>query len=312
MARRFQHIITLAALVFLVPHFMWAQNSQVPFADPFVLLHDDVYYAYGTHSEDGIEVYTSSDLEKWKYAGLALHRRNTNQTRWFWAPEVYHIQGKFYMFYSSNERLYVAQSQLPQGPFVQHGGPLLHGLLGDAYCIDSTVFVDADGSVWMFFVRNDDGNCIWQVRLSEDYLTPEPSTLRKCFAVSAAWENIWPRVNEGPSILYRDGTYYLTYSANSYESQDYAIGYATSKSICGPWKKSERNPILHRIEGLYGTGHHTFFLDRNGALRIAFHAHCSATAIHPRAMYIGSMQFSSDGHLHLASHPILRPKMVKE
>lgn len=34
----------------------------VRLADPFIMLYDDVYYAYGTNANDGIEVYTSDDL----------------------------------------------------------------------------------------------------------------------------------------------------------------------------------------------------------------------------------------------------------
>ena len=312
MMHRLACILKVALLLLLVPLTLHAQGSQVPLADPFVLLHNDVYYAYGTHSDNGIEVYTSDNLEQWTLAGLALHRKHTTQSRWFWAPEVYHINGKFYMYYSANERLYVASAESPLGPFKQHGGMLLQELLGDAYCIDSTIFVDSDGTIWMFFVRNDDGNCIWQVELSGDFLTPLPGTLRKSIAVSAPWENIWPRVNEGPSLLLHQGTYYLTYSANSYESKDYAVGYATASHLADPWQKSSQNPILRRIDGLCGTGHHTFFIDRKGALRIAFHAHRNDTAIHPRAMYIATMEFTPEGYLQLSSAPIVRPKLLAQ
>jgi hypothetical protein len=40
-------------------------GKRVPLADPFILLYDDVYYAYGTSSSDGIVVYTSDDLTVW-------------------------------------------------------------------------------------------------------------------------------------------------------------------------------------------------------------------------------------------------------
>ena len=49
-------------------------TKSVPLGDPFILLHDGTYYAYGTHAADGIEVYTSKDLRKWKLHGLALHK----------------------------------------------------------------------------------------------------------------------------------------------------------------------------------------------------------------------------------------------
>ena len=45
-------------------------ETPVPLGDPFILLHDGVYYAYGTHSNKGIEFYTSDDLLTWKYGGI--------------------------------------------------------------------------------------------------------------------------------------------------------------------------------------------------------------------------------------------------
>ena len=284
------------------------QPSQVPLADPYILLENETYYAYGTHSNDGIECYTSDDLEHWQLQGLALHKKQTTETHWFWAPEVYHIGDTYYMYYSANEHLYVATSQSPTGPFRQVGGPQMAPVLGNEKCIDSSVFFDRDGSAWLFFVRFDDGNCIWQCRLADDHITPLPATLRKCFGVSAPWENIWPRVNEGPNIIFHRGRYYLTYSANSYESQDYAVGYATARSITGPWKKYKGNPILRRRDELVGTGHHSLFTDREGRLRIVFHAHNSTSAIHPRLMYLGSARFRGR-KFEITDDPIIRPAL---
>lgn len=95
--------------------------SSVPLADPFILLDDGVYYAYGTHSDYGIEVYTSTDLKTWKSQGLALSKENTTESQWFWAPEVYKIGSKYYMYYSANEHLYVATADSPKGAFKQVG-----------------------------------------------------------------------------------------------------------------------------------------------------------------------------------------------
>ena len=54
---------------------------------------------------------------------------------------------------------------------------------------------------------------------------------------------------EGPSVLKKEGIYYLIYSANHFESKNYGVGYATSDSPMGPWKKYEENPILQRADG---------------------------------------------------------------
>lgn len=79
-----------------------AQNlRKVPLADPFILLYDGVYYAYGTGAGSGIEVWTSRDLSTWERAkgnardGLALHRTDVWGEKWFWAPEVYRLNDKF-------------------------------------------------------------------------------------------------------------------------------------------------------------------------------------------------------------------------
>ena len=60
-------------------------------ADPFIMLYHNTYYAYGTNSDEGIEVYTSNDLREWKLKGLALNKKDVWGERWFWAPEVYEI-----------------------------------------------------------------------------------------------------------------------------------------------------------------------------------------------------------------------------
>ena len=284
-------------------------KSQVPLADPYILLEGDTYSAYGTNDADGIRCYTSNDLRVWKYEGLALHKNNTTETKWFWAPEVYHVKGKYIMYYSANEHLYAATANSPKGPFVQVGTYQMNDLIGDEKCIDSHVFIDTDSTAYIFFVRFTDGNCIWQAKLSDDFITPIAGTLRKCFAVSQSWENKMGRVNEGPNVIKHGRRYFLTYSGNDYQSQDYAVGYAYTNNIAsGNWTKYAQNPILRRWDDLVGTGHHSLFYDKDSVLRIVFHAHNSKETIHPRLMYIGTMQLRSNG-LVMLNDPIIRPTL---
>ena len=143
----------------------------------------------------------------------------------------------------------------------------------------------------MFFDRFNDGLNIWSAGLEDDLLHIKEGTMRKCINVSQPWETVWPRVNEGSFVVRHKGIYYMTYSANSYESQFYGIGYATSTDINGPWKKYAGNPILQKPGDLVGVGHSAMFRDREGQLRIAFHAHNSSEKIHPRHMYISTVSF---------------------
>ena len=301
----------LVGVFFLLSPYIFAEGgkSQVPLADPYILLDKDTYYAYGTNDANGIRCYTSDDLRTWKYEGLALNKSNTTETQWFWAPEVYHIGDKYIMYYSANEHLFAATATSPKGPFVQVGSYQMESLLGDEKCIDSHVFFDEDSTAYIFFVRFNDGNCIWQAKLSEDYITPVANTLRKCFAASQSWELKQGRVNEGPNVIKYNRRYYLTYSGNDYRSQDYAVGYATTTNIAtGTWTKLSSNPILRRWDDLVGTGHHSLFYDKEGLLRIVFHAHNSTESVQTRLMYIGTMQFRS-GNLQMLNDPIIRPTL---
>ncbi|WP_346861093.1 glycoside hydrolase family 43 protein [uncultured Draconibacterium sp.] len=268
---------------------------KVPLGDPFILLYDDTYYAYGTHGNDGIEVYTSDNMVEWEGPlgvtnGYALHKNDVWADQWFWAPEVYLINGKFLMYYSANEHICIAESDSPLGPFVQD---VKKPMLEDEKCIDNSLFIDDDGTAYLSFVRFNDGNNIWIAELEDDLRSIKMETLTKCLNVSQSWEEVWPRVNEGSFITKNNGVYYMTYSANSYESQLYGIGVAMATNIMGPWNKSENNPIYQKPGDLVGVGHSAMFTDKNGQLRKVFHAHFSKTKIHPRNMYITSVEFEN-------------------
>jgi len=268
--------------------------TNVSFGDPFILLHEGTYYAYGTAEEDGIAVLVSQDLLTWESVPgnrLALSRQDSWADRWFWAPEVYHVNGKFYMYYSADEHICVATSDSPLGPFKQaEKKPMIAG----EKCIDNSLFIDDNGKPYLFFDRFNDGLNIWVAELEDDLMTVRTETMRKCINVSQPWEEVWPRVNEGPFVMKHGDKYYMTYSANSYESPFYGIGYATADEVSGPWTKYEGNPVLQKPGDLVGVGHSAMFTDKEGNLRIVFHSHNSETKIHPRIMHISKVTFEQE------------------
>ena len=265
-------------------------KTPVPLGDPFIMLHDGIYYAYGTHSGEGIEVYTSNDLLTWKYEGIALNKKDSWADRWFWAPEVYAVNGKFYMYYSADEHICVAIADSPAGPFVQEKK---EPMITDEKCIDNSLFIDDDGTPYLTFVRFNDGNNIWIAELEKDLVTIKKETMRPCLHVSQKWEEVWPRVNEGSFIIKHNGLYYMSYSANSYESPFYGVGCATDTNPMGTWTKYDENPLLQKPGELVGVGHSAMFTDKAGKLRIVYHAHKDKEKIHPRAMYIGEVSFEN-------------------
>lgn len=283
-------------------------STTLPIADPYILLYDGTYYAYGTSIGNGFEVYYSDDLEYWKRSSsLALDEKDSYGDHNFWAPEVYYIEKekKFYLFYSAEEHICVATSDSPLGPFKQD----VQKPIREEGSIDTSVFFDDDGKAYLFFVRFNDGNVIWCAELKDNLKEIKEETLTQCFAATEPWELILPKVVEGPSVIKQDGKYYLIYSGNGYTSQDYAIGFAVADSPFGPWKKYDKNPILHKYKGLVGVGHGAPFIDKEGHWRYVFHAHKSLTEIHPRDAYIVDMSLK-DGVITLDGN-LIRPKVIK-
>jgi beta-xylosidase len=271
-------------------------RPKVPLADPFILLWDNQYYAYGTYAEEGIAVYVSDDLLNWSVPdgavdGLALKKDDVWGSYYFWAPEVYHVNGKFYMYYSAEEHICVASSDSPLGPFVQD---VQKPMIEDEKSIDNSLFIDEDGTPYLFFDRFDDGLNICVAELEDNLTDIKAGTTYRCIHVSQPWEKIWGTVNEGSFVIKHNDTYYMTYSANSYESKLYGIGVATASSVDGRWTKYADNPVLQKPGTLVGVGHSAMFTDKEGQFRIVFHAHNSTDEIHPRNMYISTVYFENE------------------
>ncbi len=286
----------------IIPYYNNLKGLVSDCADPYILNHEGTYYLYGTGGKKGIRVYKSNDLANWSEAagvkdGYALDSTDVWGNHSFWAPEVYRLNGKFYMFYSVMTHLAIAESDSPLGPFVQKEKRPLHP---DIQEIDSHLFIDTDGKKYLYFVRFTGGNEIWMAEMQDDLSGIKEETLVRCFGVSQDWEKTTKqpvaKVAEGPFMVKHNDLYYLFYSANHFKSQDYAVGYAISRSPFGPFEKYENNPVLIGDgKTIFGTGHHSFFKSNSGQMYIVYHSHKSGEAILPRTTCLDRCGFEKDG-----------------
>ncbi len=258
--------------------------------DPFVLkASDGFYYMYCTSSENGYYCWKSADLVNWTDKKPAyLRQEGSWAVNCFWAPEVVELNGVYYMYYTaknSNDslRIGVAISSSPDGLF-EDAKP--EPLFDFGYAaIDANVLIDDDGKKYLYFSRDCSENIISGVRKSEIYgvslnddmisVDGEPVLLS---TPSQPWEkgSLNPVWNEGPEVIKHNGVYYLTYSANYFASAAYSVGYATSDSPLGEYKKSDHNPILFAgsYQNISGPGHHSFTLSPDGTeLFMVYHTH---------------------------------------
>ena len=58
-------------------------SKTVPLADPYILVHDSLYYIYGTNVGTGFDVYYSKDLEYWERASALSLSHANSYGNWF-------------------------------------------------------------------------------------------------------------------------------------------------------------------------------------------------------------------------------------
>jgi len=90
------------------------------------------------------------------------------------------------------------------------------------------------------------------------------------------------------------------YSANNFGGQYYAIGYATSSSPLGPFKKADNNPVLQKNTDkgglITGTGHNSITYSPDGKeMFCVYHARTAKTG-DERVVCIDRMQ-AKNGHI---------------
>lgn len=269
-------------------------------ADPVVLFRDGIYHAYVTHTGGsprggkGIRLHTSRDLVNWTDRGFALDSRDSWGNSKFWAPDIVERGGVFHLYYAAEERLCVATAKSPLGPFRQE---VREPMLPESLRIDGHVFEDDDGRRYFYYVTFNNGNEIWGGRLNDDMRRVDPGSLRMMLRADQPWERHQAPIVEGPAMLKHKGTYYLTYSGSHYEHPEYAVGYATSRSPLGPWKKYEFNPVMKSTAYARGTAHHCFVSSPDGKETfIVYHRHQGPGRTNPRQLAIDRVRFAVDPH----------------
>lgn len=286
----------------LIPTWMYPviKNQQLTIADPTIFEYKNTYYLYGTEPEPeyGFPVFVSKDLKNWqkpdKSNGYVLQKNNDTYGSWgFWAPQVLRHKGKFYMLYTANEQIAIAQSNSPLGPFKQ---TIVKALDDNTKQIDPYLFIDDNGKMYLYHVRLGGGNKIFVAEFNPDFSGINNETLTECITANEKWEDTKripaPPIAEGPTVFKRNGIYYMFYSANDFRNIDYAVGYATANSPMGPWKKYEKNPIINReLIGINGTGHGDLLQDKAGKFHYVFHAHSNDSIVIPRQTLIIDLKF---------------------
>ena len=258
--------------------------------DPFILVENGVYYAYGTGCNGNdwnnttYDCYKNTDGSldgKWTKLEKPLYEIPKNAVKNFWAPEVHKYNGQFYMFatyYSSlTERrgVTVMRSQSPEGPFVEISDGHITPDCWD--CIDGTLYVDGNGEPWMVFVHEwtstDDRIGRKDVaKLSADltHFVSEPVELFR--ADDPAWSH-GQRVTDG-CFMYTTKDNKLLMIWSNFCGDGYCVGIAESENgkVDGKWTQSETLLYKRGMFSEFDGGHGMIFTDTDNTKYLCIHS----------------------------------------
>lgn len=150
------------------------------YGDPAVLKVDDgwVLIATSNDADDAFPIVHSSDLVRWEHKGFIFPRGQApswtatgQRIADFWAPEMQRVGDEFWVAYTAREKsnalaIGLARAPAPYGPWTDNGQPLITGgkvlypgTAASGGVIDSHIFVDDDGTPYLFW--KNDTNGLW-------------------------------------------------------------------------------------------------------------------------------------------------------
>jgi arabinoxylan arabinofuranohydrolase len=283
------------------------------YADPEIIFseREQKYYLYPT--SDGFnwwsgkyfEVFESTDLINWSNKGKILDL--TVDVEWAdrnaWAPcaierkvgETY----QYYYYFTAAQKIGVAVSDNPTGPFVDLGKPLIDfrpkGVNGGQE-IDPDVFFDPQsGKSYLYW-----GNGYMAVaELNEDMVSIKKGTV-KILTPDHTFR-------EGTEVFYRDGKYYFMWSEDDTRSPNYKVRYGIADSPMGPIRVVDNNLVIEKapLKAIYGTGHNSVIYSKaNDQWYIVYHRFNRPNGIkmgdaagYNREVCIDKLDFREDGSI---------------
>lgn len=274
-------------------------------ADPSARIFGDKIYIFPSHdilAEEGkgrvgwfcmedYHVFSSSDLTNWEDHGMIVSQENVP---WadpkgysMWAPDCIERNGKYYFYFPTKRKdaadgeegftVGVAVADSPEGPYTPEEKPIA-GIKG----IDPNVFIDDDGQAYLYWSRSH----IYGAPLKDNMLelAAEPTVLGDL-----------PQEGhkEGPWMIKRNGTYYLTYP--HVENKTERLEYATGDSPLGPF--TVQGVIMDESPTGCWTNHHSI-IEKDGQYLLFYHHNdLSPQFDKSRSIMADSLFFEADGKI---------------
>lgn len=261
-------------------------------ADPWMIKVDDKYYTCAARGRS-IVITESRFMTKTERSAVVWHCPDSGwNSSNIWAPELHHVNGKWYVYYAAGSRA---------------GSPFIHQRSGVLECstplgnyTDKAMLItgddpsNADQNVWAIDVNvfRHDGQLYavwsgWETQRETDQTAQHlyiarmanPWTLGKRHLISKAEES-WELgeafgLQEGPEALQNGNDLFIVYSTRGSWTKHYRLGYLKLKPGSNPLQASswEKSPtaVFEGTATVHGVGHASFVQSPDGTENWVFY-----------------------------------------
>ncbi|HEY8026964.1 MAG TPA: glycoside hydrolase family 43 protein [Burkholderiaceae bacterium] len=255
-------------------------------ADPHIYRHSDGYYYFtaSVPQYDRIELRRATSIAGLRHAPTVdvWHKPDAGAySELLWAPELHFNEGAWYVYFAAapsreikhklfQHRMYALRNvnANPLEGNWEFMGQVDTGI--DTFCLDATTFSHR-GTLYYVWAQKDvtiEGNSNLYIAPMKTpwQLAGRPVMLSK---PEFDWETRGFWVNEGPSVLKRNGKIFISYSASATD-ENYAVGLLSMNDGADPldprsWCKSSE-PVFQTCyeHSIFGPGHNSFTIAENG------------------------------------------------
>jgi arabinan endo-1,5-alpha-L-arabinosidase len=288
--------------------------------DPSIIAQDSAYYVFSTGDEGGlnhgtIQIRRSTDLASWKLVGTVfpdipewIGKELGSVPPNLWAPDTSFFNGKYHLYYAgsrfgtNNSVIGLATNTTldPESPDYQwvDQGMVIRSMPSDNWnAIDPNIAFDTENTPWLSLGSFWDGIKMRRIDPGTGKLAATDSTL---YALASRQGG----PIEAPSIVYRDGYYYLFVSFDlccRSVISTYNIRVGRAEKITGPYvdrdgKGMDRGGgtlLLETRDRFVGPGGQMIYLD-NGVYRMVNHYYDRTDRGTPK-LQIHDLAWTSDG-----------------
>lgn len=282
--------------------------------DPSVIYgQDGWFYVYATENgSQSVPIYKSKNMVNWRLAGAAFqddaHRPSFVKDGSVWAPEIAYVGGKYVIYYSMSTwggewecGIGIATSDVPQGPFTDHGKLFISSEIGVKNSIDPCFYHDADGKNYLFWGSF---RGIFGIELTEDGLSLKPGAEK--FQIGPGCDGNVD--NTEGTMLYKRGDYYYYIGSSGTccegVNSTYHLVVARAKKITGPYvnragysiMNHPYETILSKSDMVLGPGHNSEVIeDDNGKTWILYHGFQASHPEAGRVLYLDELKWDQQG-----------------